>query len=174
VVIDELMYHPVDSNEEYVELYNPGTQAVSLSTADRVWRLDGAVNYDFPLGLSLPAGGRLVVVGFDPAVETSRLAAFTAAYATGPLAAGTKIVGPWQGNLSNRGERVALEKSQPGADGDPRVWVVLDEVIYSDVSPWPAGPDGQGDALQRRAADPTRSGNDPANWHPAAPTPGRP
>jgi hypothetical protein len=174
-VIDELMYHPVDPNDEYIELYNPATQAVSLGTTDRAWRLDGAVSYDFPLGTSIPAGGRLVVVGFDPAVEASRLAAFTAAYATDSLAVGTKIVGPWQGNLSNRGERIALEKSQPGADAaDPLVWVVTDEVIYSDVWPWPEGPDGQGDALQRLSADSTHSGNDPANWQSATPTPGRP
>jgi hypothetical protein len=87
----------------------------------------------------------------------------------------TKIVGPWKGNLSNRGERVALEKSQSGADAsDPLVWGVVDEAIYSDVSPWPAGPDGQGEALQRLHADPTHCGNDPANWQSAAPTPGKP
>jgi hypothetical protein len=175
VMMAELMYHPVEPNEEYVELYNPLTQAVELGTAQVHWRLDGAVNYDFPDGVSLPAGGRLVVVGFDPAVETSRLGAFIAAYRTGPVAAGVQIVGPWSGNLSNRGERLSLEKSQPSDDpNDLTAWVVVDEALYSDVSPWPAGPDGAGAALQRVPLDQSHSGNDPANWQAATPSPGKP
>jgi hypothetical protein len=169
------MYHPVDPNDEYVELYNPLTTRVDLGPADVAWRLDGAVDFDFPVGLSIPAGGRLVLVGFDPAVETSRLNAFTAAYKAGPLTAGTTIVGPWTGGLSNAGERLALEKSQPGADpNDPVAWVVVDEVIYSDIAPWPTGPDGQGDALQRVYLDQNHAGTDPTNWKPAPPTPGKP
>jgi hypothetical protein len=169
------MYHPVDPNEEYIELYNPLTTTVVLGTADVTWRLDGAVDFDFPVGASIPAGGQLVAVGFDPAVETSRLNAFTAAYGAGPLAPGVKIVGPWTGNLSNAGERLALEKSQPGGDpNDPIAWVVVDEVIYSDIAPWPAGPDGRGSALQRIQADQNHSGSDPTNWQAAGPTPGSP
>jgi len=175
VVIDELMYHPIDPNEEYVELYNPLTTKVDLGAADVAWRLNGAVDYDFPASMSIPAGGRLVIVGFDPAVETARLSAFTAAYQAGALTAGTQIVGPWTGNLSNAGERLALEKSQPGGDpNDPIAWVIVDEVNYSDVPPWPAGPDGQGAALQRVYPDQGHSGNDPTNWKAAPPTPGKP
>jgi len=173
IVIDELMYHPVDPCEEYVELYNPTNAKVDLGGAAVTWRLDGGVDYDFPAGTSIQAGGRLVIVGFDPAIETARLAAFTSAYGAAPLTAGVKIVGPWSGNLSNRGERLAVEKSQPGADpGDPVAWVIVDEVIYGDVAPWPTSPDGLGDALQRVHADADHSGNDPANWQSAPPSPG--
>ena len=174
LVIDELMYHPVDPNEEYIELYNPLGETVWLNDGAVAWRLDGAVDYVFPAGASIPAGGRLVVVRFDPTVETSRLDAFVAAYKTAPPALIAQIVGPWQGNLSNRGERVALEKSLPGDDpAAPLAWVIVDEVIYGDTSPWPAGPDGEGEALQRITPDPGDSGNDPTNWQAAAPTPGR-
>jgi len=173
VVIDELMYHPVDVNEEYLELYNPTAGAVLLESAGGPWRLDGGVDYVFPTGLSIPAGGRLIVVGFDPVVEMSRLNAFIAAYHTGPLTAGVEIVGPWSGRLSNRGERVAVERPEPPDQaGDPIVWVIEDEVIYADVAPWPEGPDGDGDALQRVYADRWHCGNDPANWQAAAPSPG--
>ncbi|MGE5294388.1 MAG: lamin tail domain-containing protein, partial [Solirubrobacterales bacterium] len=174
VVIDELMYHPVDPNEEYIELYNPLGQPISLRDATVAWRLNGAVNYDFSAGTSIPAGGRLVVVGFDPAVETSRLTAFLLAYR--PTSAGSvvQIVGPWTGNLSNQGERVALERSLPGDNPvSPIAWAIVDEVIYGDMAPWPASPDGLGDALQRISAGPESSGNDPTDWQAATPTPGR-
>lgn len=171
--IDELMYHPVDPNEEYVELHNPTAWAISLQNDAGQWRLDGGVEYTFPVGLSVPAGGRLLVVGFHPEAEPSRLNEFMAAYNTGALAPGIDIVGPWSGALSNRGERAALEKPEmPDQPGDSVSWVIVDEVIYGDVAPWPEAADGSGDALQRIHTDQYHSGNDPANWTSAAPTPG--
>jgi hypothetical protein len=174
VVINEIMYSPVEPNDEYIELYNPTSQAVALTTQNIPWRLDGAVDYNFPANASIAAGGRIVVVGFDPQAEPTRLADFAAAYG-GPFTANVNLFGPWQGNLSNQGERVALEK--PQVSTDPAVidigWVIMDEVIYSPVAPWPSGTDGTGDCLQRQHADETHSGNDPANWQSAVPTPGR-
>ena len=171
VMISEIMYHPVDPNEEYVELFNPTAQAVALS-GDVTWRLDGAVDYNLPAGASIPAGGRLVIVGFDPAVEASRLAGFVKAYGAASLTPGVQILGPWQGNLSNRGERLGLERSQTGGDPAESAWLLVDEVIYSDASPWPAGSDGTGKALQRIQTDAAHSGSDPANWIAASPSPG--
>jgi len=173
VMIDELMYHPLDPNEEYIELYNPLNRKIALGGAV-AWRLDGGVEFKFPTGTWIPAGGRLVVVGFDPQVETSRLVAFFVAYKINPSSGAVQVVGPWKGNLSNRGERVALEKTLPGDNSaDPAAWVVADEVIYSDVAPWPAGADGDGKALQRTATSADRSGSDPTNWQAAIPTPGK-
>ena len=67
--------------------------------------------------LSVPAGCTLLcrpvslpedrVVGFDPA-DTSLLAEFEATYA---VSTGSRIYGPYSGNLSNRGERIALPAS---------------------------------------------------------------
>jgi hypothetical protein len=173
VVIDELMYHPVDPDPEYIELYNPTAGQITLQNATGTWRLDGAVDYSFPTGTVIPAHGRLVVVGFDPVGEPAVLAAFAAAYGTGPLTPGTDIVGPWSGNLSNAGEDVRLERPQaPDEIGDPVSWVIVDEVIYFDRPPWPESADGTGDALQRTYADQYHSGNDPANWQAVSPTPG--
>jgi hypothetical protein len=174
VVIDEVMYHPVDVNDEYIELFNPTSEPIELDGQGGPWRLDGAVEYRFAPGQLLPAGSRLVVVGFDPLVETSRWDAFAAAYGAEQLTAGVDVVGPWSGSLSNRAERISLERPDAGrAGGDPVVWVVVDEVIYGDAAPWPPQADGQGDALQRISADAAASGHDPANWQAAPPTPGR-
>ncbi len=130
------------------------------------------MDYNLPAGASIPAGGRLAIVGFDPLVESSRLSAFAAAYGV-TLKPGIQIFGPWQGSLSNRGERLTLKKSQPGPKAaDAAGWVVVDEVIYSDVSPWPAGSDGSGKSIRRIHADAAHSGNDPANWESASPSPG--
>ena len=59
MVINELQYHPAsnDDNEEFVEIYNRGTNAIPLDK----WHLSGGVSYTFPVGTSLPAGGYLVV-----------------------------------------------------------------------------------------------------------------
>ncbi|MBN2132968.1 MAG: lamin tail domain-containing protein [Sedimentisphaerales bacterium] len=173
VVIDEIMYHPAEPNEEYVELYNPTSEEILLESADGPWRLAGGVDYVFDAGLSLPAGGRLIVVGFDPHAEPSRLAAFVAAYQTGPLTPGADVAGPFSGNLSNSSERIALEKPlAPGSPGEPSAWAIIDEVGYGDTTPWPPEADGAGAALQRIDATGAHSGNDPANWQAAPPTPG--
>jgi hypothetical protein len=172
VVINEIMYHPVSPDDEYIELYNPTGASVDLYNVNGVWRFDGGVDYEFPGGMSIGAGGKLIVVGFDPAVETARLDAFEAAYGTGGLTPGDDIVGPWSGNLSNGGEKVALEKPEAGdLPGDPDFWVIVDEVIYSDVDPWSTSPDGLGDALQRISTDADDSGNDPTNWTGDTPSP---
>ncbi len=174
VTITELMYHPIDPNDEYIELYNPLNRKVDLGNGTISWRLDGAVDFDFPAGTWIPAGGRLVIVGFDPEVETSRLIAFLVGYRISPSSQAVQFAGPWAGNLSNRGERVALERSLPkGNAAEPTAWAVVDEVIYSDASPWPAGADGDGKALHRIATAPGHSGSDPMNWQTAAPTPGK-
>jgi hypothetical protein len=185
IMVDELMYHPPSAegvppsdpgqdarDTEYIELYNPTASRIYLENSEGTWRLDGAVDYTFLSNTSIPSGGRLIVVGFDPYTEAGLLAAFVAAYNTGHLIPGVDITGPWSGSLSNAGERLTLEMPQ-AADlpGDPVSWVTVDEVIYADVSPWPESADGTGDVLQRIFADQYHSGNDPDNWKAASPTP---
>jgi hypothetical protein len=65
--------------------------------------------------------------------------------------------------LSNKGERIAVEKPQ-AADlpATNMSWVIVDEVIYYDAEPWPEGADGEGGSISRK--DGVGSGNDPAMW----------
>jgi len=176
VLISEIMYHPKEgtNNEEYIELYNTTTSSVSLFNTAGTWRIANAVSYTFPAGVSIPGDGRIVVVGFDPAVENARLTAFNTAYGSA-LTAGITIFGPWVGDLSNSGERIVLQEPQ---EADPPQilsiwWIDIDQVIYSNQDPWPASLDGTGTALHRISLGPDDSGDAPNNWQADAPSPGR-
>ncbi|MBE0537337.1 MAG: lamin tail domain-containing protein [Phycisphaerae bacterium] len=173
VVISELMYHPPGNEHEYIELQNPAAFAVNLFSTEGPWRLAGGVSYRFPPQVAIPAGKKILIVPFDPATDATALAQFKVDYEVTGLTPGLNIFGPYDGNLSNAGERIALEKAEAPDLPNPDVpWIIVDEVIYGDCDPWPASPDGDGDALQRISTAASASGSDPANWRAAAPSPG--
>jgi hypothetical protein len=153
--------------DEFVELYNPTTAAIDLFETEGGWRIADGIRFQFEPGTSLSAGDYLLLVNFDPTDE-ALLAAFRARYRVRP---DLTVLGPYDGNLSNSGERISLEKPRaPLAPADPVVWVLMDEVIYFDRDPWPRDPDGNGPSLHRIRTD--VSGNDPANWIASLPAPG--
>ena len=175
VVMTEIMFHPPDSgtNEnflaEFIELQNITATNVALfdpNVPTNTWRLRNAVDFDFPTNLTLPAGGRLLVVGFNPVNDPASLVAFRAAY---PLSTNAPLYGPWSGHLDNAGERIELKKpGVPTAGGVPSI--LVEAVRYQPAVPWPVGTDGEGASLQRIAA--AAYGNEPTNWCASAPTPG--
>ena len=170
MVMSEVMYHPPEPALEYIELTNPTDQPVVLGSGQTLWRVNGAVDFLLPLDLVLQAGERMVLVGFDPTLDTDTLNTFIAAY--GIDSATVQLVGPWSGNLANNGERLALEQAVTASSPDNTNWILWDEFVYSDEHPWPVGPDGQGDALQRIDLAGEFSGMVPANWMAGPPTPG--
>ena len=175
-VFTELMYHPPDNptnnlRDEFVEIHNPTSDPVPLWNTAGVWRVAGGIDFDFPPATTLAPGDFLTLVSFDP-TNTVLLAGFLSEY--GLTHGETTILGPYDGQLDNRGERLALERPQAGdLPGEPVSWVIVDEVIYFHQDPWPLEADGTGRSLTRKH---TRwSGNDPANWYASfAPTPGKP
>ena len=183
VVINEIHYHPVerpafnavgdpifqstatvadfsDDIHEFIELYNAGVAAVSLAG----WRIEGGVDFTFPAGTSIAAGGYLVI-GKNPArLQT----VYGIAGVAGPFASkGTPLV---QTKLSNGSDTVRLVTPAN---------VVIDSVSYDSKFPWAISANAlgadddftglnspayqyKGRSLQRVSA--TASSNDPANW----------
>lgn len=179
VVISEIHFQPAgedNSDDEFIELHNPTAQAVPLYDPlypTNRWRLRDGVTFDFPPQRSLPAGGYLLLVGFDPVAEPETLAAFRSKFA---VPAGVSVLGPFSGKLSDIGETLKLswpdepqgpDKPNPGYV--PYEWVEM--IKYAAGVPWPAGAAGTGSSLQRRVA--LDYGNEPLNWFVAAPTAGR-
>jgi len=156
VWISELMYNPLipagheDGDAmEYIQLENRSGGTVSFETSAGTWRIDGGISYTFPSNFSLPMSGKIWLVSFDPA-DTALLNLFCSTY--GLNATEETILGPYKGQLSNEGERVALERPQDSDDPQNRLdisWVIVDELFYFDQSPWPEGADGTGFPLTR-------------------------
>jgi len=174
IVISEIMYRPPDvatndnTLEEYVELHNISTNAVPLydpTYPTNRWQLDDAINFSFAAGTTIPAGGYLIAVSFDPA-NAAALASFRANYGLGTNVA---IVGPYTGKLDNSEDRVELKK--PDTSNPTNINLVLiDRVHYRDNAPWPTNADGLGTVLQRIVVG--DYGNDPTNWLATVPNPG--
>jgi hypothetical protein len=188
LVITEIMYRPPDlpggvddDLNEFIRLTNISATNVPLwcvftsqpgygqAARTNTWRLRNAVDFDFPTNHSLPAGGQLLVVGFDPATNAAQLAAFRLAYA---IPSEVPIHGPWSGKLDNSEDTLEL-KYPDVPDVTPTnvfiPYVLVDKVTYHDTLPWPVAADGLGLSLQRRNL--AAFANDPVNWQ-AAPPPG--
>jgi hypothetical protein len=146
VVINEIMFHPLSDNdaEEYIELHNRGASDVDLSG----WRLEDGVEYVFPIGTRIPAGGYIVV-----AADVVRLRALH------PGLTAANSFGNFRGRLSNSGERVALARPDPDAGG---ALVVVNEVFYRDGGQWGEWSDGGGSSLE--LIDPRANNALAANW----------
>ena len=112
VIINEIMYRPpVETNkEEYIELFNAGTNAVDLAG----WRFTTGIRFAFTNPTILPPGGHLVVVQHTPT--------FTNKY---PGVG--NFVGDWDGILSNSSQLIELVD----ASGQR-----ADSVRYSDEGDW--------------------------------------
>jgi len=164
VVINEIMYHPETGGLEFIELANRTGTDVPLHDAEPTpnpWAFTDGIDFTFPAGAYVPAGGYALVIGVDrPTFES----------ACGPVPGGVNVYGSWDGALENAGERVEL--SRPGEPewtdpppGEPPGYVpyiVAEKVTYNDVPAWPTEPDGLGPSLERRVAG--AYGNDVANW----------
>lgn len=156
VVINELMYSPIsgDSDDEYVELHNPGASAVSLEG----WQMTGGIDFTFPPNSSIPAGGFLVL-GKNKARLLANYAQLNE----------SNTVGDYDGSLDNGGERIALAKPDLVISTNEfeevvtsTIFVVVSEVTYKDGGRWGQWSDGGGSSLE--LIDPRADLLQPDNW----------
>lgn len=127
VVINEIMYHPVAPNAEYVELYNTSS---NLSFDLSGWQFRGLA-YTFPPG-SLLGPNRFLVLAADRA-------GYAAAYGATNVTFDT-----FSGALQTDGETLSLVIPGASAATD----LVVSQVRYSSGTPWPVEPNGAGSSLQ--------------------------
>jgi hypothetical protein len=154
IVINEIMYHhgTRDERYEYIELYNRGTETVSLAG----WAFTDGISYTFNAGTEIPPNSYLVVAK-DPT--------FIAGVYDN-LNIGSNLVGPYMGGLDDHSERIWL--SYPYKDVDPLsgdvdvLTITADEVTYYDGGCWPSWADGQGASLELR--DPDSDNDTPGAW----------
>ena len=111
IVISEIMYNSPsnDPGEEFIELHNIGLSPIPM----KGWRFTSGINFDFPDINILP--GEYVVIAAD-------LEKFVLNY--GEV---ENLIGPWTGQLSNRGERIRIKDSY----GE-----TVDDITYSDQGDW--------------------------------------
>ncbi len=127
LTITEIMYHPAERPDglstEFVEIFNSNPISEDLSG----YRLSGDIDYTFPSGTVIPAGGYLLVARNPGEFQTA--SGFSGA------------LGPYLGNLPNDDGRVRLRHK----NGE-----ILVEVNYESKLPWPVAPDGTGASLVLR------------------------
>jgi hypothetical protein len=133
VVISEIMYHPPsrDDRDQFVELHNRGAEAVDLVG----WRLTDGMEFEFPEGATIPAGGYIVAAkAADHLMDQY------------PALNAANTFGDFRGRLSFRAERVALVR--PLEAGSQDSFVLVNEVVYQDGGRWPELADGGGSSLE--------------------------
>jgi len=157
LVINEIHYHPedegtiglpgyVDGDEfEFVEIKNTSSVAIQMQG---VMFTEG-IEYEFPAGSVIPAGGFIVLA--ENAIE------YQNRYGAAPF-------DQYGDKLSNSGEQLILTDFQG---------TVIDSLTYGDSNPWSSDADGDGFSL---SLNPTAGINNdgPSNWYPSTAIGGSP
>ena len=150
LVINEIHYNPVagpglgDFEREFVEIRNISGSTVNLSG----FRMSGGIDFDFPVGMTIPGNGYIVLAG--------RAEEFTYVYGFAPD-------GDYQGRLDNGGDTVVLRDAWDRE---------LDRVEYGDGNTWGPAADGFGPSLE--LIDASSDNADGDNWLSIGPFGGTP
>lgn len=152
IVINELMYNPISGNDDdqYVELYNKGTNLVNLSG----WQFTSKAVFTFPTNTVLAPDSYLVIARNQ-----------TNLWAKYPNLNNTNTVGNYAGKLSHGGDRVALTIPLTLTNSHGAVTntsYVVDELTYEAGGRWGQWAAGGGSSLE--LIDPRANHRLAANW----------
>ncbi len=171
LVISEIMYHPKNGIDDYIELSNVSGSELALyydKDPKNTWKIDG-FNFVFPENITLKSDEKVVVIS-----NKTTVAQFVSTYGIDPRVKVYQAAAA----LSNSGDFISILKP-----GDPYIdtttaakptlnpSILVERIHYSDAKSWHGGADGTGLALQRVKL--TDYGNDPINWTAAAASPGK-
>ena len=151
VVLSEVAYN-AGNGLEFIELTNTSANPVNLfdpAAPANTWRLTG-VFFQFPAGVTIPAGGKIVVTSLDS----------TQVCTDYQVADAVRILGPLPLPIADTSDRLALERPLTLRNGE-RLYTVVDEVAYTTFAPWPRS-DEPGASLERLNL--TGYGSEPLNW----------
>ena len=171
VMISEIMYAPPGVNDdlEYIELLNLTDSPINLAN----WKFDEGVDFTFG-NVTIQPRSTLVVVRFDPTnpANATKLNTFRNTYG---ITAAVPLVGGYGnptggGVLDNGGEEVRLERPDAPQPDMSIPYLLVDEVDFDSVSPWPTSPGGTGHSLTRLSQ--FVYGHEPSNWVGQTPSPG--
>jgi hypothetical protein len=156
VMLSEIMVRPADGQPEWIELENRSDQSVYLfdpAAPERTWAFTEGIDFAFPSGAFIPAGGRALVLGQDPIV-------YRAEHRPPPDIA---LFGPFRGRLDDGGEALTLSRpfDRDAEDGTP-MWILEERLRYDDAPPWPALSVRGGISLER--LQPPTYANDHSSW----------
>ncbi|MCP4442580.1 MAG: hypothetical protein GY810_27040 [Aureispira sp.] len=115
VIITEIHHSPSNDNRslEFIEIYNSSDKPIDLSG----WELSKGITYTFPQQVELSPQSYILVAKSPAQV-----------YTTYQLEGDVQIVGPFEGQLSKKGENLVLLNTSKQT---------IDKVHYKDQSPWP-------------------------------------
>jgi hypothetical protein len=142
IVINEIMYNPISLNDDdqYVELYNRGSNAVNLAG----WQFVSGITFAFPSNAIVQPDSYLVV-----ARNASRM------LANYPNLNAGNLIGNFSGKLSHHGERLALAMSdttvttnQSGPPQTNTIHITMDEVTWGTGGRWSQWSAGGGSSLE--------------------------
>lgn len=152
VVMSEIQYSN-SGDLEFIELTNLTSEAVSLFDPERpanTWRLAG-VPFQFATGVLIPPDGKIVVTSGEPSTVCT---GYT-------VAEQVRVLGPLPFSLDDEGQRLVLERPLP-PDADGLIpYVVVDELAYTNLMPWPRAGEPGATLVRLHLAG---YGDDPLNW----------
>lgn len=147
VVFSEIQYRPEAGKPEFIEITNNSATPIDIVE----WRLSGGVDYLFP-DFDPGDGQKGFIHNRERIVLTAvSEAEFRAAYPSTP--AGVRVLGPWSGELSDRGETLTLRDKNEA---------VMSTVSYADRGKWSPAADGLGHSLVVKNVN--HHVNDWRNW----------